>query len=137
MTAANEAGPQGEALAEALLAYAGWETVEHHPVVLGHRLDRRVKHRVYGEALVEVKVWGVRPSGKDTVKKAIADAYDLQRQGCEIPYILVLSHDLTGLHHDMLERAVAAHAISQVLVLALVPLGGTLGVSPNGSSGTP
>lgn len=118
-------GQWGEQLAEGLLAYAGWEVVERHPNVLGHLLDRRVKHRVYGEALVEVKVWG-RAGGQDTVKKAIADAYDLQRAGCETPYILILSHDLTGLHHDMLERAMASGAIWRVLVLALVPLGGTL-----------
>jgi hypothetical protein len=135
MTRPKSAGAEGELLAERLLAYAGWETVERYPLILGHRIDRRVKHRVYGEALVEVKVWdAVKPSGKDTVKKAIADAYDLKGQGCEVPYMLVLSHDLTGLNHDMLERAMAAGAISQVLVLALVPLGGTLALPPNGRS---
>ena len=125
MSESRRRGDEGELLAEGLLVYAGWEVVERHPRVLGHLLDRRVKHSVYGEALVEVKVWGT-DSGKDTVKKAIADAYDLQRQGCDAPYILILSHDLTGLNHDMLERAMASGAIWQVLVLALVPLGGTL-----------
>lgn len=124
MTEEQRIGSFGEQLAEGLLGYAGWEVVEHPARILGHRPDFRMKHAIQGEALVEVKVWG-RGGGKDIVKKAIADAYDLQRLGCETPYILILSHDLTGLHREMLQRAMASGAIWQVWVLALVPLGGT------------
>ena len=69
------------------------------------------------EWLVEVKVWGADPSGKDTVKKAIVDAYDLAQAGEPRPFLLVLSHPLTGLLQQMITRARRAGVINDVLVI--------------------
>lgn len=126
MVGSRDNGAEGERVVEALLGYEGWEIAERQALVHGHRLDFRAKHPHRGEALIEVKVWGAG-GGKDTVKKAIADAYDLQQAGETIPYILMLSHELTGLHGVMLSRAVRAGAIAEVRILGfLIPRG-----SPN------
>ena len=122
MTGERASGVQGEKVALQLLLYAGWDLIERQYLIHGHRVDYRMKHPQYGETLVEVKVWAT-VSGRDTVKKAIADAYDLQQTGDALPYVLVLSHDLAGLLSAMLRRAIAAGAIRDVLVLTLVPFG--------------
>jgi hypothetical protein len=121
MSGSRSSGDDGESVTRQLLVYAGWEIIEDQPLVHGHRLDFRAKHPLYGEALFEVKVWATK-SGRDTVKKAIGDAYDLQAAGEQTPYVLVLSHELTGLHHEMLLRANHSGAIARVLVLTLVDM---------------
>jgi hypothetical protein len=114
-------GDDGERSAESLLRYEGWEIIERHALVHGHRVDFRAKHPLRGEALFEVKVWGAG-GGQDTVKKAIGDAWDLLAAGETTPYILVLSHHLTGLHGDMLARAVVGGAIHEVRVMGFLAL---------------
>lgn len=117
---ARRNGNQGEAIVEGLLVYEGWDIIERQAVVHGHRIDFRAKHFALGEALIEVKVWAAQ-GGTDTVKKAIGDAYDLREAGETTPYVLVLSHQLAGLHRDMLARAVRAGAIQTVRVVGFIP----------------
>lgn len=116
----RENGKIGEAIVEGLLVYEGWEIIDRQTLVHGHKMDLRAKHPKYGEAIFEVKVWGAG-GGQDTAKKAIADAYDLQRAGETTPYILVLSHQLSGLLRNMLVRALEAGAIHQVRVIGFLP----------------
>lgn len=113
-------GKAGEAIVEGLLIYEGWEIIERQALVHGHLIDLRAKHQRHGEALFEVKVWGA-DGGKDTAKKAIADAYDLQATGEQTPYILVLSHQLYGLLQGMVTRAVVAGAIRECRVVGFLP----------------
>jgi hypothetical protein len=111
-------GVEGEAIVAGLLRYEGWEILDRQVLAAGgHVVDFLAKHPAGPEALVEVKVWAKR-GGTDTVKKAIADAYDLREAGEARPYVLVLSHEMTGLLADMLRRAVAAGVIARVRVLA-------------------
>lgn len=116
-------GTVGERLVEKLLEYEGWTIIERQSHVHGHILDLLAKHPAHEETLFEVKVWAdPRRVGTDNVKKAIADAYDLQAAGETRPYVLVLSHDtLGGLHRGMLSRAINAGAISSVRVIGFVP----------------
>jgi hypothetical protein len=121
MTGEQAAGAAGEEAARRQLRYCGCKILKEHPVVHGHTLDLLVWHPEHGDSLVEVKIWHPEnPSGKDTVKKAIADAYDLRHCGETRAYLLVISHRLTGLLGDMLDRAVDAGAITAVLVPDLV-----------------
>lgn len=129
MTVARRNGQQGESIVAALLQYEGWEIIERQAPVHGHRLDFRAKHLDHGEALFEVKVWGAR-GGKDTVKKALSDAYDLRECGETTPYILVLSHHLTGEYRDQILRAVKAGVIREVRVLGFLPLAQALPALP-------
>jgi hypothetical protein len=120
-------GNEGERIVERLLRYERWDILERQPLVHGHRIDLLIWRPDHGEVLVEVKVWAdPRKVGTDNVKKAIGDAYDLRSAGEERPYILVLSHELTGLLGDMLERAVKFGAIDEVRVLTLQPVIGGL-----------
>jgi hypothetical protein len=117
VTGESAAGSVGEEDVRRRLRYRGCKILEVHPLVFGHRLDLLVWDPVHDESLVEVKVWHPEnPSGKDTVKKALADAYDLSQCGETRPYLLVLSHRLEGLHLEMLNRAIAAGVIAEVLV---------------------
>lgn len=119
MTRPQPAGVKGEAVAEWVLEHHGWKIVGRQiGVGGGHVLDFVAVHPTLDtEWLVEIKTWGWEPSGKDTIKKAIADAYDLQQLGESRPLLLVMSHKLSGLLGDMLSRAVRAGAINQVLVI--------------------
>lgn len=119
----RENGKIGEAVVEGLLVYEGWEIIERQALVHGHLIDLRAKHPTHGEALFEVKVWGAG-GGQDTAKKAIADAYDLQVAGETTPYVLVLSHQLSGLLRTMLWRALDAGAIHRVRVVGFLPFTG-------------
>jgi hypothetical protein len=123
MSGERDHGKEGERIVERLLRYGGWEIIEHQPVAYGHHLDLLGKHPDHGETLFEVKVWA-DPSkvGTDNVKKAIADAYDLRAAGEQRPYVLVLSHELVGLHQMMLSRAMGTGVITDVWVLALLPI---------------
>lgn len=126
----TRSGRQGEKVVEQLIRYEGGVIVERQALVHGHALDFLVKHPRYGESLWEVKVWAdPKKVGTDTVKKALADAYDLRAAGETRPYILVLSHQLVGLYRDMIVRAVEAGAISDVRVLGFLPLAQALGDS--------
>lgn len=98
----------------------GWRiTGTQVPTDSGHRLDFTAIHPETSdeEWLVEVKVWGAEPSGRDTVKKAIADAYDLAQAGEQRPFLLVLSHPLEGLYGQMITRARRAGVINDVQVV--------------------
>lgn len=123
MTGERAHGDEGERIVERLLRYGGWDIIERHPPAHGHTLDLLAKHPEEEETLFEVKVWA-NPNrvGTDNVKKAIADAYDLRAAGETRPYVLVLSHELAGLHMAMLYRAIRAGAITDVWVLGLVPI---------------
>jgi hypothetical protein len=98
----------------------GWQVTGHQVEAAGgHRLDMSALHPVYGdEWLVEVKTWGVPRSGRDTVKKAIADAYDMRQAGETRPLVLWLSHHLGGMLGEMLRRARLAGVIGEVRVIA-------------------
>ena len=123
MTGEKAHGIDGEHIVERLLIYGGWDIIERQSVAHGHTLDLAAKHPDHDETLFEVKVWrDPTKVGTDNVKKAIGDAYDLQAAGETRPYVLVLSHELAGLHALMLNRAMAAGAIADVWVLALVPV---------------
>lgn len=111
-------GEAGERVAAELLGYEGWEILERQALVHGHAVDFRAKHPKHGEALIEVKVWATK-SGRDNAKKAIGVAWDLLACGEQTPYILILSHELTGILGDMLARAVTGGAISQIRVVEL------------------
>lgn len=119
MTRPKPSGSRGEEVAGWILERSGWEIVDHQVKAAGgHVLDMLAVHPVTHELwLVEVKAWGRAPSGKDTVKKAIGDAYDLQQAGEQRPLLLVISHQLTGLLADMLTRARRAGAINEVRIL--------------------
>lgn len=120
MTGEKAHGTEGERIVERLLRYERWDIVERQPLVHGHKVDLLVSRPDHGEVLVEVKVWAdPKVVGTDNVKKAIGDAYDLRVAGEDRPYVLVLSHELTGLLGEMLERAVKFGAITEVRVLAL------------------
>jgi hypothetical protein len=123
MVGERDHGKEGERIVERLLRYGGWEIIETQPIAHGHHLDLLGKHPDHDETLFEVKVWAdPKVVGTDNVKKAIADAYDLRAAGEQRPYVLVLSHELAGLHQMMLSRAMAADVITDVWVLALVPM---------------
>jgi hypothetical protein len=120
MSRPKPAGVVGEAVAEWSLVRSGWEiTGRQVNTASGHRADFSAINPAVGEEewLVEVKVWGAGPSGRDTVKKAIADAYDLHEAGEERPFLLVLSHPQTGLLGAMIRRARRAGVINDVLVI--------------------
>ena len=116
-------GEQGERIVERLLTYGGWMIIERQVLVHGHRLDLLAKHPDHDETLFEVKVWAdPNKVGTDNVKKAMADANDLRLAGETRPYILVLSHELAGLHRDMLHRAMASGQINDVWILTMLPI---------------
>ena len=121
MTGSRTNGMAGEAAARTVLGYRGYVVTADQPMVYGHRLDLEAIAPDGGPAVVEVKVWATQ-SGTDTVKKAIADAYDIQQAareaGDEPPrYLLVLSRGFDGLHRAMLRRAEQAGAIWRCLIL--------------------
>lgn len=120
MTSSRSSGQEGERIVEGLLRYEETEILERQVLVHGHLIDFLAKHPKWGEILVEVKVWAAG-GGKDTVKKAIGDAYDLREAGETRPYVLILSHELLGLHGAMLSRAMRAGAISEVRILGFRP----------------
>lgn len=120
MSAPQLAGVKGEEIAEWSLVRRGWQiTGRQVPLPGGHRCDLTATHPDTGaeEWLIEVKVWGAAPSGKDTVKKAIADAYDLAQAGETRPFMLILSHPMTGLLGDMITRARRAGVINDVRII--------------------
>jgi hypothetical protein len=113
-------GQLSEAAVLGVLELWGWTIRETQYEIAGHRLDALVEHPTLGSYLVEVKSW-LKVSGRDTVKKAIADAADLwvlRRNGQEVPpYMLVLSEPMSGLLDDMLRRAQEAGFIAYVVVV--------------------
>lgn len=113
-------GKAGEATAEALLTYEGWEIIDRQVPVHGHIVDLLAKHPMHGEALFEVKVWATK-SGRDNAKKAIGVAWDLLACGESKPYVLILSHHLTGILNEMLDRALLGGAIHEVRILGFSP----------------
>lgn len=118
----SEHGKWGEDAAERLLRYDGYEILERQYHVGGHRVDFLVRSRGRVEWLVEVKVWmDPKKVGTDTVKKALHSARDLKLQGETRPYMLILSHDLTGTYRDQITRSVAAGDVDVVFVLTLLP----------------
>lgn len=119
MTRPQQAGVEGEQTVEWILVRQGWKITGHQVKAAGgHILDMLGIHPATGdEWLIEVKVWGALPSGKDTIKKAIADAYDLQQLAEPRPLLLVMSHPMPGLLGEMLRRAVRAGAINEVRVV--------------------
>lgn len=117
MTSSKRSGIAGEDIAKQALTREGWDIVADQVDIDGHLIDFIGIHPVTNEEwLIEVKSWGPS-SGRDTVKKAIADAYDFQQLGQSRPYMLVLSHFLPGLLGDMLRRARKAGAIHDIRVL--------------------
>lgn len=117
MSNSQDNGKKGEAAAEALLIYEGWEIIDRQVPVHGHKVDLLAKHPIHGEVLFEVKVWATKTSGVDTVLKAIAVADDLRSCREQRPYILILSRELTGLYRDMLDRALARGALYEYRIL--------------------
>jgi hypothetical protein len=119
MTRPRASGDEGEQIAEFVMKREGWQILGRQvDAAGGHRLDMLAVHPVYGdEWLVEVKTWGTARSGRDTVKKAIADAYDMRVAGETRPVVLWLSHHLDGLLGDMLRRARQQGVFAEVRVL--------------------
>lgn len=120
MSRSSRAGVEGEAVAKWSLERSGWKITDRQVVAAGgHKCDFTAVHLETGneEWLVEVKVWGAEPSGRDTVKKAIADAYDLAQAGETRPFLLVLSHPMTGLLAGMITRARRAGVINDLLII--------------------
>lgn len=117
--AANDSGARGEITAADVFERAGWKLLVRHPQAYGHTLDWLAADPDGVECLVEVKSWGSEPTGKDSVKKALADARDLKLAGETRPYVLVLTHVLGGLHGEMLRRARDAGDVDRVLVVLL------------------
>jgi hypothetical protein len=119
---AKTAGVNGERAVEWVLEREGWRiTGRQVRQNGGHVLDFTGIHPALGdEWLIEVKTWGAEPSGRDTVKKAIADAYDMREMGERRGVLLVMSHRLDGLLGNMLRRAVKAGAINEVRVVGSV-----------------
>jgi hypothetical protein len=120
MSRPKPAGVKGEEIAEWALERRGWKiTGRQVPLPGGHHCDFTAVHLATSdeEWLIEVKVWGVAPSGRDTVKKAIADAYDLAQLGETRPFMLVLSHPMTGLLAGMITRARRAGVINDVQII--------------------
>ena len=117
-------GALGERSTRQLLLYGGWTITEEQPLAAGgHRLDFAAKDPNGVEWLVEVKVWqDIKKVGTDNIKKAIGVAYDMRAAGETRPLLLVLSHELAGLHAEMLRRALHEGVITEIKVLALVPL---------------
>lgn len=121
------AGVKGEEIAEWALIRRGWKvTGRQVPLAGGHRADLTAIHPDSSdeEWAIEIKVWGAAPSGRDTVKKAIADAYDLAQAGETRPYMLVLSHPMTGLLASMITRARRAGVINDVQIIGASPVDG-------------
>jgi hypothetical protein len=124
MTTPKLAGVKGEEIAEWALVRRGWKiTGRQVPLAGGHRADLTAVHPETSdeEWAVEIKVWGAEPSGRDTVKKAIADAYDLAQAGETRPYMLVLSHPMAGLLAQMITRARRAGVINDVQIIGAQP----------------
>ena len=67
---------------------------------------------------MEIKVWETI-SGRDNVKKAIGDAYDLRQAGETRLIMLVLSEHLDGLHAEMLKRARQCGAINDIRIMGM------------------
>lgn len=120
MSTSSRAGATGETVAIWALERRGWKiTGRQVPAAGGHRCDISLVHMATSdeEWLAEVKVWGAAPSGRDTVKKAIADAYDLAQAGETRPFMLVLSHPMTGVLGQMITRARRAGVINDVQII--------------------
>jgi hypothetical protein len=116
MTRPQAAGAQGEQAVHWVLVREGWTITDRQVKAAGgHVLDLLGIHPAYGdEWLIEVKVWGPEPSGRDTIKKAIADAYDLQQLGEPRPLLLVFAEPpaVVDLDDEQL-RLLAEHAVAQ------------------------
>jgi hypothetical protein len=111
-------GRKGEEEAKSLLAREHvWKWSDSRPIgVGGHRMDLGAIHLPTGEEwLIEVKTWDTL-SGRDTVKKAIADAYDMRQAGETRMIMLVISEHLGGILGDMLRRARQAGAINEIRI---------------------
>ncbi len=122
MSNSRDNGKAGEAAAKNLLIYKGWEIIDTQVPAHGHVIDILAKHPAHGEALFEVKVWATK-SGRDSAKKAIADAWDLLACGESRPYIVILSEELTGILADMIDRGLAGGALHDVWILDFVRWG--------------
>jgi hypothetical protein len=112
-------GKAGEDVTVQLLEYEGW-TLQRQVHIGAVTVDLVGTHPLYPETLFEVKVWTDPKSGRDTVKKALADAYYLQATDEERPYVLVLSHQLTQGYRDMISAALKAGAISEVRIIGFI-----------------
>ena len=112
----HSSGSAGEETSAQLLEYDGWK-LERQVHIGAVTVDFRGTHPLHPESLFEVKVWADPKSGRDTVKKALADAYYLQAVGEERPYVLILSHQLTQGYRDMITAAIKAGAIAAVRIL--------------------
>jgi hypothetical protein len=120
MSRPKPSGNQGEQVARWCLERRGWKITGSQVIVgSGHRVDFTAIHPDTGEEewIVDVKVWGLEPSGRDTIKKSIADAYDLAQAGETRPFLLVISHPLTGLYGQMIARARRAGVINDVQLI--------------------
>jgi hypothetical protein len=119
MTRPRASGDEGEQIAEFVMKREGWQIIDHQVKAAGgHRLDMLALHPVFAdEWLIEVKTWSAARSGRDTVKKAIADAYDMREAGEPRPLMLWLSHHLDGLLGEMLRRARRAGVFGEVRIL--------------------
>jgi hypothetical protein len=136
MTTPHSSGSRGEAEAKSLLSRERvWKFSDTRPIGAGgHRLDLGAIHLPTGlEWLIEVKTWDT-VSGRDTVKKAIADAYDMREAGEQRLIMLVISEHLGGLLGDMLRRARRAGAINDIRITGTWSNYDDL--PPNDSSGT-
>jgi hypothetical protein len=116
---ANESGRRGDATVTDVLDRHGWKLLDSQVEAFGVHVDRLMADPEGVDSLVEIKSWGYEPSGKDTIKKAIADAYYLQGRGETRPYVLVLTHAPTGLHLEMVHQAVRDGAIAQAFIVEL------------------
>ena len=74
------------------------------------------------DCLVEIKSWGSGPSGKDTIKKALADAYYLNSRGDDRPYVLVLTHEPQPTYREMVRQAILDGAIARAIVVTLTDI---------------
>ena len=118
MSRSHESGASGEAEAKSLLDREHvWKWSPTRPIGAGgHRMDLGAIHIPTGEEwLIEVKTWNTI-SGRDTVKKAIADAYDMRQAGETRIIMLVISEHLGGILGDMLRRARKAGAINEIRI---------------------
>lgn len=119
MNAAGQSGADFELECEMALKRQGWEILDRqHSLPSGHRADMIARHPETDIVwFVECKGWGFRRSGKDTIKKALADAYDLAQLPDRMPFLLMLSHHMPGLLGAMVARAQLAGVVNEVLHL--------------------
>jgi hypothetical protein len=119
---ANDGGKRGDATVSDVMSRNGWKLLDQQIETFGLHIDWLMTDPDGTDCLVEIKSWGSGPSGKDTIKKALADAYYLNSRGDDRPYVLVLTHEPQPTYREMVRQAILDGAIARAIVVTLTDI---------------